>query len=151
MVSAYSVFANKGYRIEPSPILRIEDSQGNIIYKNNKTPRKVLETSVCNLITDILSDNAARAPLFGWNSVLYFQEPPKVAVKTGTTNNSVDGWTMGYTDDICIGTWTGNNDRTPMQGAMGRNISCSYLENSNAKIYSRQLLNFNWHYYVQIT
>ncbi|MDD3292652.1 MAG: PBP1A family penicillin-binding protein [Candidatus Pacebacteria bacterium] len=119
MVSAYSVFANKGYRIEPSPILRIEDSQGNIIYKNNKTPRKVLETSVCNLITDILSDNAARAPLFGWNSVLYFQEPPKVAVKTGTTNNSVDGWTVGYTDDICIGAWTGNNDRTPMQGAMG--------------------------------
>ena len=119
MVSAYSVFANGGYRIEPSPILRIEDSQGNIIYQNNKTPRKVLETNVCNLMTDILSDNAARAPLFGWNSVLYFQEPPKVAVKTGTTNNSVDGWTVGYTKDICIGTWSGNNDRTPMQGALG--------------------------------
>jgi 1A family penicillin-binding protein len=136
MVSAYSVFATGGYRIDPSPILRIEDSQGNIIYQNTKTPRKVLETSVCNLITDILSDNAARAPLFGWNSFLFFQEPPRVSVKTGTTNNSVDGWTIGYTTDVCIGAWTGNNDRTPMQGAMGgisaapiwRNVMQKFIE-----------------------
>lgn len=136
MVSAYGVFANGGYRIDPSPILRIEDSQGNVIYENKKTPRKVLETNVCNLITDILSDNAARAPLFGWNSVLYFEEPPKVSVKTGTTNDSVDGWTIGYTTDICIGTWTGNNNRTPMQGAMGgisaapiwRNVMQKYIQ-----------------------
>lgn len=119
MVAAYTVFANGGYRIDPSPILKIEDSQGNIIYENKKTPRKVLEKSVCDLITDILSDNSARAPLFGWNSVLYFKEPPKVSVKTGTTNDSVDGWTIGYTNDICIGAWSGNNDRTPMQGALG--------------------------------
>lgn len=138
MVSAYGVFANGGYRIDPSPILRIEDSEGNIIYKNKKTPRKVLETDVCNLMTDILSDNAARAPLFGWNSVLYFEEPPKVAVKTGTTNNAVDGWTIGYTTDVCIGTWTGNNDRTPMQGAMGgisaapiwRKVMQKYIEDN---------------------
>jgi 1A family penicillin-binding protein len=136
MVSAYSVFANGGYRIDPSPILKIEDSQGNIIYENKKTPRKVLETDVCNLITDILSDNAARAPLFGWNSVLFFEEPPKVSVKTGTTDNAVDGWTIGYTTDICIGAWTGNNDRTPMQGAMGgvsaapiwRNVMLKYIQ-----------------------
>ncbi|HNP79538.1 MAG TPA: PBP1A family penicillin-binding protein [Candidatus Pacearchaeota archaeon] len=138
MVSAYGVFANGGYRIDPSPILRIEDSEGNIIYKNKKTPRKVLEIDVCNLMTDILSDNAARAPLFGWNSVLYFEEPPKVAVKTGTTNNAVDGWTIGYTTDVCIGTWTGNNDRTPMQGAMGgisaapiwRKVMQKYIEDN---------------------
>jgi len=138
MVSAYGVFANGGYRIDPSPILRIEDSEGNIIYKNKNTPRKVLETDVCNLMTDILSDNAARAPLFGWNSVLYFEEPPKVAVKTGTTNNAVDGWTIGYTTDVCIGTWTGNNDRTPMQGAMGgisaapiwRKVMQKYIEDN---------------------
>ncbi|GMX58870.1 MAG: hypothetical protein MCSN_5240 [Candidatus Microsyncoccus archaeolyticus] len=138
MVSAYGVFANGGYRIDPSPILRIEDSNGNIIYENKKTPRKVLETDVCNLITDILSDNAARSPLFGWNSVLYFPEPPKVAVKTGTTNNAVDGWTIGYTTDVCIGTWSGNNDRTPMQGAMGgisaapiwRRVMQKYIEDN---------------------
>ncbi len=118
MVSAYSVFANNGYRIEPSPILRIEDSQGNIVYENKKTPRKVLETSVCNLITDILSDNAARAPIFGWNSNLRFDNP-KVAVKTGTTNDNVDGWTIGYTPYVCVGVWSGNNDNTPMVGAVG--------------------------------
>lgn len=138
MVSAYGVFANGGYRIDPFPILRIEDSNGNVIYQNKKTPRKVLETDVCSLITDILSDNAARSPLFGWNSVLYFPEPPKVAVKTGTTNNAVDGWTIGYTTDICIGTWSGNNDRTPMQGAMGgisaapiwRRVMQKYIEDN---------------------
>ncbi|MDD5696944.1 MAG: penicillin-binding transpeptidase domain-containing protein, partial [Candidatus Pacebacteria bacterium] len=118
MVSAYGVFANGGYRIEPSPILRIEDSQGNIIYENKKTPRKVLEASVCDLITDILSDNAARAPIFGWNSNLRF-DSPKVAAKTGTTNDNIDGWTLGYTPDVCIGVWSGNNDNTPMTGAVG--------------------------------
>jgi len=78
----------------------------------------VLETNVCNLITDILSDNAARAPIFGWNSNLRFDNP-KVAVKTGTTNDNVDGWTIGYTPYICIGVWSGNNDNTPMVGAVG--------------------------------
>ncbi|MDD3170163.1 MAG: PBP1A family penicillin-binding protein [Candidatus Paceibacterota bacterium] len=118
MVSAYSVFANGGYRIEPSPILRIEDSQGNIIYENKKTPRKVLEKNVCDLITDILSDNAARAPIFGWNSNLRFDNP-KVAAKTGTTNDNIDGWTLGYTPDVCVGVWSGNNDNTSMTGAVG--------------------------------
>ncbi len=122
MVSAYGVFANGGYRIPPSSILRIEDADGKVIYKNEYTPRKVLETDVCNLITDILSDNNARAPMFGVNSVLRFDDY-KVFVKTGTTQNNVDGWTIGCTENTCVGVWSGNNDNSPMYGGIGTTAS----------------------------
>ncbi|HQB18734.1 MAG TPA: transglycosylase domain-containing protein [Candidatus Pacearchaeota archaeon] len=122
MVSAYGVFANGGYRIEPSAILKIEDANGNIIYENKNTPRKVLETSVCEMITDILSDNDARAPIFGYYSNLRFDNY-KVFVKTGTTQLNVDGWTVGCTKDTCVGVWSGNNDNTPMYGGVGESAS----------------------------
>lgn len=122
MVSAYGVFANGGYRIIPSSILKIEDSNGNIIYENKNTPRKVLETSVCEMITDVLSDNNARAPIFGYNSNLRFDNY-KVFVKTGTTQLNVDGWIVGCTKDTCVGVWSGNNDNTPMYGGVGESAS----------------------------
>ncbi|MFA5228322.1 MAG: transglycosylase domain-containing protein [Candidatus Paceibacterota bacterium] len=122
MVSAYGVFANGGYRIAPSAILKIEDSNGNIIYQNNNTPRKVLETSVCETITDVLSDNNARAPIFGYYSNLRFDDY-KVFVKTGTTQLNVDGWIVGCTKDTCVGVWSGNNDNTSMYGGVGESAS----------------------------
>jgi len=122
MVSAYGVFANGGYSVVPSPILRIEDSQGHVIYENKKTPRKVLETNVCSMITDILSDNNARAPIFGYYSNLRF-DSYKVFVKTGTTQKNVDGWTIGCTTDTCVGVWSGNNDNTQMTGGVGESAS----------------------------
>lgn len=122
MVSAYGVFDNDGYKIEPSAIMKIEDAEGNVIYQNNKTPRKVLESSVCNTITSILSDNDARTPIFGPNSNLYFPNY-KVFVKTGTTQKNVDGWIIGCTKDACVGVWSGNNDNTPMTGGVGESAS----------------------------
>lgn len=113
MATAYGVLANGGYYIEPSVILRIEDSQGNILYQNNKTPRKVLEKNVCDMVTDILSDNNARAPMFGAHSLLRFDDY-KVAVKTGTTQESQDGWTIGYTEDVVVSVWAGNNNHARM-------------------------------------
>lgn len=122
MVSAYGVFANGGYRIVSSAILKIEDANGNVIYENKNTPRKVLETSVCEMITDVLSDNNARAPIFGYNSNLRFDNY-KVFVKTGTTQLNVDGWIIGCTKDTCVGVWSGNNDNTPMYGGVGESAS----------------------------
>jgi 1A family penicillin-binding protein len=122
MVSAYGVFANNGYRIEPSPIIKIEDSNGNIIYENKKTPRKVLESSVCEMITSVLSDNDARAPIFGPYSNLRF-DAYKVFVKTGTTQKNADGWVIGCTEQTCVGVWSGNNDNTPMVGGVGESAS----------------------------
>jgi penicillin-binding protein 1A len=114
MVSAYGVFANEGVRIEPVTIIRIEDSKGNIIEENRKDPKRVLESDVANLVTDILSDNEARTPMFGPRSSLYF-EGHKVAAKTGTTDNYRDAWTIGYTSSAVVGVWVGNNDNSPME------------------------------------
>ncbi|HNY36210.1 MAG TPA: transglycosylase domain-containing protein [Candidatus Pacearchaeota archaeon] len=113
MATAFSVFSSNGYKIDPSVILKIEDSQGNVIYENHKTPRKVLESSVCETITSILSDNDARAPMFGAHSLLRFDNY-KVAVKTGTSQESKDGWTVGYTSDAVVVVWAGNNNHTKM-------------------------------------
>jgi len=113
MVSAYGVFATEGIRIPPVAILKIEDSNGKVIYQAKKTERKVLETEVARLINDILSDNEARAPMFGKHSSLYFKDY-QVAAKTGTTNSFRDAWTIGYTPSIVAGVWVGNNDNSPM-------------------------------------
>lgn len=118
MVSAYGVFANGGLRIPPASILKIEDNNGKIIYQRNFTPKKVLEKSVCDLISDILSDNEARAPIFGENSVLRFDDY-KVSVKTGTSQDYIDAWTIGYTKDIVVGVWVGNNDNSEMVKGLG--------------------------------
>ena len=111
MVSAYSVFATEGLKTSPVFILRIEDSEGSIIEENKKTQKRVLGTQIARLINDILSDNKARAPLFGWHSSLYFPDQP-VAVKTGTTQDYRDAWTVGYTSSIVAGVWAGNNDNS---------------------------------------
>ncbi|MBI2042508.1 MAG: transglycosylase domain-containing protein [Candidatus Nealsonbacteria bacterium] len=111
MVSAYGVFATEGYRAAPFFISKIEDSQGNIVEENKTTPKEVLDAQTARLINSVLSDNEARAPLFGLNSPLYF--PGKdVAVKTGTTQEYKDAWTIGYTPSIVAGVWAGNNDGT---------------------------------------
>jgi len=113
LTSAYGVFANEGIRIPPISILKIEDSKGNILKENKSTPVRVLESKITRLINDILSDNEARSPMFGLGSPLYF-ENYQVAVKTGTTQNYRDAWTIGYTPSIVTGIWVGNNDNSPI-------------------------------------
>jgi len=113
MTSAYGIFANEGLKVETSAILKIEDRNGNVIFENKKTPKRVLESEATKLINDILSDNEARTPMFGANSHLYF-ENFKVSAKTGTTDNFRDCWTVGYTPEISVGVWAGNNNNEPM-------------------------------------
>lgn len=118
MVSAYGTFAAKGWHVPPVSILKIEDSTGNIIEENKKTPKMVLEPEVASLINDILSDNEARAPMFGSRPLLYF-ESYQVAAKTGTTQNYKDGWVIGYTPSIAAGVWVGNNNNSSMSKQPG--------------------------------
>jgi penicillin-binding protein 1A len=113
MTYAYSVFANEGVKVSLSPILKIEDSKGNIVFENKRSEIRVLDSRVAKLISDILSDNDARAPMFGPRSHLYF-ENYRVAAKTGTTDDFRDCWTVGYTPSITVGVWTGNNNNAPM-------------------------------------
>lgn len=114
MTSAYGVFANGGERITPRSILRIEDRQGNLIEETTPTRTRVLEEQTALQISDVLSDNDARSPAFGHSSALHFPNNA-VAVKTGTTNDYKDVWIIGYTPNIVVGAWSGNNDNTPME------------------------------------
>jgi 1A family penicillin-binding protein len=122
VTSAYGVFATEGYKNNPSFILKITDKNGNIIEENKSNPRRVLDPRVAREITSILSDNEARAPVFGWNSPLYFPYH-EVAVKTGSTQGFRDAWCVGYTSDIVIGVWTGNNDNSSMVNAPGVSVA----------------------------
>ena len=118
ITSAYGVFASNGFKIPPISILKIEDFQGNIIYENQKTPKKVISNDVCKIISDILSDNKARSPMFGLNSALYFKDY-SVSAKTGTTQNYQDAWTIGYSSSIVTGVWVGNNNNASMSKEPG--------------------------------
>lgn len=113
LTSAYSVFANDGIRNPYTPVLWIEDADGNVIDKYTPFPRRVIPEQTARLISDVLSDNAARTPGYGANSPLYVPDRD-VAVKTGTSNDYRDAWIVGYSPNIAIGAWVGNNDNSPM-------------------------------------
>ncbi len=112
MVSAYGVFANNGTKTAINFIKEIKDKSGKVIEAQNKSAIKVLPSQVAMQINDVLSDNNARAPLFGYNSVLNLGN--NVAVKTGTTQRNNDAWTIGYSPNIATGVWVGNNDNSEM-------------------------------------
>ncbi|HUH96516.1 MAG TPA: PBP1A family penicillin-binding protein [Anaerolineales bacterium] len=118
MTGMFSVFANSGVRVPPVSILKIVDYQGNVVYQYTPPQgQQVISAEHAYLITSILSDNQARAPMFGTNSVLNLPFP--VAAKTGTTNDFRDNWTLGYTPDLATGVWVGNADYTPMVNTTG--------------------------------
>lgn len=117
MTAAYSVFANHGKKVPVTAILKVEDKKGEVLeeFKPDEIEAKqVLDEQVALQITDILADNTARAPAFGANSYL-FLPGHDVAVKTGTTNEYRDAWVIGYTPDIVVAAWSGNNDNTSME------------------------------------
>lgn len=118
MTHAYGVFANKGVKAEPRTILRIEDNQGNIVEETQVKEERILDENVTNMVSDILSDNVARAPLWGSNSKIYFPDRD-VAAKSGSTNDFRDAWIMGYAPNIAVGAWCGNNDNGTMRGLSG--------------------------------
>jgi penicillin-binding protein 1C len=107
LASAYHTIANQGAYVEPTPILRMTDSRG----------RPLELPAAAYLVTDILSDNDARTPLFGVNNSLQLTQP--AAAKTGTTTSFRDNWTVGFTRYLVAGVWAGNNDGSPMRNATG--------------------------------
>lgn len=113
MVGAYSVFADNGVKHQTTGILKVTDSTGKILEEYKDNSEQVLSEDTAHLISSVLSDNVARTPVFGANSSLYFPGR-QVAAKTGTTNNYRDTWVVGYTPQITVGAWTGNNDNTPI-------------------------------------
>jgi penicillin-binding protein 1C len=113
ITSAYSVFANEGRRNPHTAIIKVE-SGGNILQEFKQSEVTVISDDVALTISDVLSDNEARAPAFGQSSFLHFPGRD-VAVKTGTTNDYRDAWIVGYTPQISVGAWAGNNNNSPME------------------------------------
>ncbi len=110
ITSAYGVFANDGIRNPPTGILEIRDRKGSVLEKFTEAPEQVLDAGVSRGISAMLSDNTARSSA---SNPFHFPDFD-VAAKTGTTNESRDAWTVGYTPTIAVGVWAGNNDNTPM-------------------------------------
>jgi penicillin-binding protein 1C len=123
LVSAYSVFANDGIRNPYRIIKEVDDVNGNVLEQAQDNPQRVLDAQTARLIDDVLSDNAARAPEFGYNSSLYIPGYD-VAAKTGTTQDNRDGWLVGFSPSIATVVWTGNNDNSSMTQA-GAGISAA--------------------------
>jgi penicillin-binding protein 1C len=119
MAQAYSIFPNGGYYVQPQYLLSVTTRTGESLYQW-QAPRlnhRVIDERVAAIITDILSDPAARVPAFGTNSALDIGRP--AAAKTGTTTDFRDNWVMGYTPNLVVGVWVGNADNSPMVNATG--------------------------------
>ena len=115
LATAYSAFANLGIKQELWAIQRIQDVNGEVLFTQSvRGSKRVLPMEVAYLINHILLDNGARSAMFGISSWLDIKNHPEVSVKTGTTNDLRDNWTIGWNPAILVATWVGNNDNTPM-------------------------------------
>jgi membrane peptidoglycan carboxypeptidase len=118
LTAAFATFANEGRMLPQVAISKIVDHTGNVIYEYEPpTGTQVVRVEHAYLISDILADKNARIPMFGTNPVINL--PFTAAVKTGTTNDFRDNWTIGYTPDLVVGAWVGNADYTPMVNTTG--------------------------------
>ena len=122
MMSVYGTLSSLGEKRASSPIIKVVNSEGQILEEYENQPTVALSPQIAYLVTDILSDNKARTPAFGANSLLNISDN-KIAVKTGTTDNKRDNWTFGYTDDFVVGVWVGNNDNTPMHPSLTSGVT----------------------------
>ena len=147
MATAFGVFANMGVRQDLVSILKVEDKNGKVLEEYKYEPgQRVMQPETAYIVNSILSDNGARSMVFGSNSKLKIKDHPEVAVKTGTTNEMRDNWTIGYTPDKLVAVWVGNNDNSKMgsvvSGITGaapiwNRIMTKVLENEKVKNYAK--------------
>jgi penicillin-binding protein 1C len=135
MAEAFGVFANAGIRKNLVSVLKVVDKNGKVLeeYKDPNLDKdvpsqlllqgpRVISQETAFLISHILLDNNARMDEFGPNSELVIPNHA-VSVKTGTTNDFRDNWTIGFTPQYLVATWVGNNDNTPMNSALVSGIT----------------------------
>ncbi|MGD8623768.1 MAG: transglycosylase domain-containing protein, partial [Anaerolineae bacterium] len=116
--AAYAALANGGRAVQPVAVLRVEDDAGRLLWSQKPgAGDRVLDARTAYLVSDVLADDQARIPSFGEESVLKLSRP--AAVKTGTTTDYRDNWTVGYTPDLVAGVWAGNADNEAMRGVSG--------------------------------
>ncbi len=114
LTDAYAPFMNKGFRVDPLAILKVEDKDGKVLEEAKpEKGKRIISEEQAFLIANILSDNLARETIFGLNSLLNISGK-QIAVKTGTTNDKRDNWTIGGNSQAVVGVWVGNNDNSQM-------------------------------------
>lgn len=127
--SAFTAFARDGIMAKPAGILEVYDKTGNQLFKFAPKNKKVWDEQTARQLNNILSDNEARAYVFGAKNQLTLGDRP-VAAKTGTTNDYNDGWTIGYTPSIVTGVWVGNADGTDMKSGADGSIVAAPIWNA---------------------
>jgi len=137
MAVAFGVFANQGVKQPLISILKVSDWRGKVLDEvkvDDLEGDRVLTPDVTYLISHVLLDNNARVAAFGDRSYLVVSSHPEVSVKTGTTNDRRDNWTIGYTSQIVAVTWVGNNDNSEMSGAVSGVSGASPIWNKIIKM-----------------
>lgn len=141
MTNAYAAFAAGGLQYEATTIRQIENKYGEIQYTNNTRSKRVQSEQASYLIANILSDNNARAPTFGSSLNVSGRS---VAVKTGSTDNNKDAWTIGFTPSLAVGVWVGNNENevmssggSAMAGPIWKKSLTAFLADSPAEEFAR--------------
>lgn len=147
MAVAFGVFANMGIKQDLVSILKVVDKKGEVLEEHDYIPgERVLSPETSYIIADILSDDGARSMVFGRGSMLTIKKHPEVAVKTGTTNDMRDNWTIGFTPENVVAVWVGNNDNSKMgylvSGTTGaapiwNRIMTKLLENKTVKTFTK--------------
>lgn len=141
MTNAYAAFAHQGGQYSTSSIQYIKDRYGNEVLRNNPSRKQVVSEEAAYLISSMLSDDNARRPVFGRSLTL---NAASAAVKTGTTDDSRDAWTIGYTPKLVTGVWVGNNDNQAMRrggaalaGPIWKDIMNASLERQQGEVFTR--------------
>ncbi|KKQ55723.1 MAG: Penicillin-binding protein, 1A family [Candidatus Woesebacteria bacterium GW2011_GWB1_38_5] len=136
MATAFGVFANEGVKVPLNPILKVTDWKGKVYEEVNPDEvdgTRVIDPEVTFLISHTLLDNNSRSAAFGSSSYLVVKNHPEVSVKTGTTNDRKDNWTIGYTSHVLAVVWVGNNDNSEMSGAVSGVSGASPIWNTVIK------------------
>ena len=136
MATAFGVFANEGVKVPLNPILKVTDWKGKVYEEVNPDEvdgTRVIDPEVTFLISHTLHDNNSRSAAFGSSSYLVVKNHPEVSVKTGTTNDRKDNWTIGYTSHVLAVVWVGNNDNSEMSGAVSGVSGASPIWNTVIK------------------
>ena len=132
MTHAYAAFANQGKQYDLSTINQVEDKYGKDIFKSMPVSKQVISKEGAYLLSNILSDNKTRSHIFGSSLTV---SGHTVAVKTGTTNDNKDAWTIGYNPQYVVGVWVGNNDNTVMASG-GSDMAGPIWRNTMTKLLS---------------
>lgn len=148
MATAFGVLANTGQRVNLNPILKITDRSGKILEETPKLPpnTRVISPGTAYIVSHLLLDNGARSAMFGPSSYLVVKNHPEISVKTGTTNDKRDNWTIGYNPDVLVAVWVGNNDNSPMSSVASGVTGASPIWN---KVVSFALKDKSPHWPVQ--